>query len=266
MNDRTTQQDRRRGAHARTAGAAWAALALAGCAVFDADEPQVPSRATWTARPALGAQMAPTPKTLATQEPALGAMDGAAVTAAKWVAPGATVAARPEPPSPRAEEPSGAPTAESVDRPPAPAALAAPKPSAGLEAPLRTVAPSSAAPASGAEDAGPSVVSIGFARSSAAPGAESADVLSVLAERGKRAPLVVVKGYARAGGKANLDLARQRAIAVKDELVARGVGDERIRTTYEMQTVAAAQASRVDVKLVGVGAVPLPAQAARRNE
>jgi outer membrane protein OmpA-like peptidoglycan-associated protein len=214
-------------------GAARVAAALAvvvgGCASVEHDRP-APSRAEAVPRTALAARSVPTPKTAWVSE----ATEGATAVVMPRVVPQVVqLAAAPE------GDPAGA-AAEVVE----PTALPS---STASTPPARTTRPASAVVK--AREAAAQVVSIDFARGQAAPGPEVADVLSVLAARGQRAALIAVAGYARLGGRANLALAQQRATAVKDELVARGVQDSKIRVSSKLEEEVSGRASRVDVVL-----------------
>jgi outer membrane protein OmpA-like peptidoglycan-associated protein len=143
-----------------------------------------------------------------------------------------------------------APTPKTLAReqtaPPAPVPAVSQEP-AGAKADSATARP---APAEPPEAMGEEVVSISFERGSAKPPAAAASVLAGLAQRGRLAPLIVVDGYARSGGADNLALAHQRALAVKDELVARGLDEKRIRTNAATSENADPLSTRVEVRLV----------------
>jgi outer membrane protein OmpA-like peptidoglycan-associated protein len=211
---------------------------LGGCTAVDDSAGQLPSHAALSARPGLSQLARPTPKTLASSD----TPDGAALVAPQLPRP---IAVTPPPANALPASSSAAPAATASSR--VAAASESTRPAVEWS---RDVPPPSAGPSSG-----PRLVSIAFEPGSAKPQRQADDVLSVLAARGKNSPLVLIAGYAQPGGEANLTLARQRAFAVRDALVARGVNERRIRTTYTLDGSKSANAARVDVKLVGEGAV-----------
>lgn len=218
--------------------AAAIAVLLSGCAVVDDSAGHLPSHATLQSRPGLSQMARPTPKTLATSS----STDEIALAPPQLPRP---IAVAP-PPAPPAVAP--ALPAAAASQPPA-----GPAPAHATRSAVEWSRDGSPAPADNAR--GPRLISIPFEPGSAKPQPPADDVLNVLAARSKTTPLVLIAGYAQPGGDANLILARQRAFAVRDALVARGVSERRIRTTYTLDGAKSATASRVDVKLVGEGAV-----------
>lgn len=145
---------------------------------------------------------------------------------------------------------------------PQPAAVLPVAPAASSPAPL---APAPAAPASAAlaaqaaSDAASITVEYGivkfyFASGKAELAAGAAEALVDVVKGARGGKKVVISGFHDAQGNAarNAELARQRALAVRDALLAAGVPDDRIRLEKPAQTAGTgsdAEARRVEIAL-----------------